>query len=194
MAQNETGHEKNFANFKTLNTFIIGMDKDYQPTNPLATLVNVQDIITKGDPIMTSIHEETFPVYSKAVDDEEEAFGKLPKLTTRILKAFKAVADTDEEVETAASLVSKIRPSGSSKKKEAAPADVTPAEHSTSQRSYDNQIAFFSGLIGVLTTNGKYKPKQMQLIPLNRLTTKTATTATSFSTTNKPACSTSPKK
>lgn len=163
MAQNETGHEKNFANFKTLNTFTIGMDKDYQPVNPIASLENMHGIISKGEPIMTSIREVTFPAYSKVVDEEEQAFAKLPKLSTRVLKAFKAVAGTDEEVATAASLVSKIRPSGSSKKKQAPADGITPAEHSTSQRSYDNQVAFFSELIGVITTNGKYNPKEADL-------------------------------
>lgn len=33
----------------------------------------MQDSITKGDSIMTNIHEETFPVYSKADTDEEVA-------------------------------------------------------------------------------------------------------------------------
>ena len=163
MAQNETGHEKNFANFKTLNTFITGMDKDYQPTNPLAALSNVKSIITKGDTIMENIREVTFPVYSKAVDNQELAFKKLPTLLTRIIKAFKAVADTDEEVATAVSLADKIRSSRTKKKKVEA-TDTPPSDsNSTSQRSYDNQVAFFSQLIGVLTTNGKYAPKELDL-------------------------------
>lgn len=181
MAQNQTGHEKNLANFKTLNTFIIGMGKDYQPTNPVADLTNVQGIIDEGDPIMTTIKEVAFPAYSKAVDDEEQAFGKLPKLITRSLKAFKAVADTDDEVATAVSLADKIRSSGGKKKEEKPAADAPPAKtHSTSQRSYDNQVAFFSEFIGVLSTNGKYNPNEAELqIPTltafrDELQTKTA--------------------
>lgn len=164
MAQNETGHEKNFANFKMLNTFILGMGKDYQPTNPLAVLTNVQNIIAKGEPIMQTLRGETSAAYYKAVDVQDEAFNKLPRLLTRVVKAFKAVADTDDEVATAVSLADKIRSSGKEKKGAPATTEATPADtHSTSQRSYDNQVAFFSQLLGVLTTNGKYNPKEANL-------------------------------
>ncbi len=120
----------------------MGMVKDYQPDNPLASLENAQNIIAKGEPVITSIRKETFPVYSKAV------------------------ADTEEEVETAVSLTGKIRSSRTKKKPKEEVPDAPPAEHSTSQRTYDYQIAFFSELIGVFTTNGKYKPKQTGMLPV----------------------------
>jgi hypothetical protein len=163
---NETGHVKNVANLKTLITYLESLGAEYNPSEPAVQLPALQQLYTEANGSIASL-TNVMPAYSTAVDEQEAAFEGLPKLSTKVSNAYKAVAG-EEAAQTVESLKKAINgtkgksPSGDEAAKLAIDGKE-PETRSTSQLSYDNQQQNFEQMVQVVAAHPKYKPNEAEL-------------------------------
>lgn len=191
---NETGHAKNVANFLELLGFCIGYGPDYNPTKAALKLPTLQTLhISAAKSIEALDFANT--ALDNATNDREIAFAPLKKLVTRIVNALSATDAMPQTVDDANKASFKIQGRRASAKVAPTPAkDGQPAKESTSistsQQSFDNQVANFAKLIQTLSAEPLYVPNEtdLQVASLNVLHTDlknknadvvTATTAAS---------------
>ena len=160
-SKSETGHAKNVANFEDLITRVESLGAAYNPSKAGLQLASLK---TKHAEAAASLQNlaTALPLYQQAVDAREAAFAPLSKLVTRALNMFKALASNPAKVESAAALAGKIR--GFTAPKPVAKEGEEPVKTiSTSQTSYDMQIANFSLFVEVLAANAAYQPNEEEL-------------------------------
>ena len=160
MPIHETGHDKNIANFNTLNTYLASLAKDYQPSKASIQLSNLQKLWINAKDAAKKLSDSASP-YSTAVDAQEAVFKPFNKLLTRVIKALRASVDDEAEAETAESFRQKI--AGERPKKPKVGDEPGSETHSTSQRSYDNQVKNFNQLISTLKSISAYAPNEPEL-------------------------------
>jgi len=163
-SKSETGHTKNVANLKTLNTYLASLGAKYNPSKKAIQLTALQQLHKDADNSLTAI-QNAFPAYYAAVDLQEAAFAPLDKLVTRLVRAYKSAIENPAEAQTVISLQKLISGSGGSKKKpnpEEEPADGKDPI-SDSKRSYDNRHANFQSLIKTMAANTSYQPNEPEL-------------------------------
>ena len=156
----EVGHNKNAANFDTAYQILDEMGAIYNPTNPAIILVNLVPIKTALTLSIKTLNQKT-PIYKNAVAERETVIAPLPKLTTRTLNYAKSTAISAKDKEVLDSQAKKIR--GDHKPKKANPDTAAPATISTSQQSYDSQIANFDTYINQLESHPEYIPNETDL-------------------------------
>jgi len=160
-SNSETGHAKNVANFEDLITRVQSLGAAYNPSKAGLQLASLK---TKHAEAATSLQSLAIalPLYQQAVDAREAAFAPLGKLVTRALNMLKALIENPAEAASAITLTEKIR--GGKAPKPIAKEGEAPAKTiSTSQRSFDMQIANFNLLIEVLAANAAYQPNEEEL-------------------------------
>ena len=168
MPSNETGHEKNIANFKALITYLESIGDKYQPSK---ASLKLPALITQYNEILqaSTVLSKAKSPYSALVDVQEIAFEPLDKLLTRVIKNLRASVDDPAEAETAESLRNKIAGNTNSnrKKKSADDTSVDPpvadTTHSTSQRSYDYRTQNLNDLILTLRSIPAYQPAEDEI-------------------------------
>lgn len=106
---------------------------------------------------------------SLAIDERETAFGPLGKLVTRVLNALKASDATQQNIETAKTLINKLQGRRASAKltdeeKKALEAEgKSTQENSSSQMSFESRIENLGSLIQLLLAIPSYAPNETEL-------------------------------
>lgn len=163
-SKSETGHTKNVANLKTLNTYLASLGAKYNPSKKAIQLPQLQQLHQDADGSL-SVIRDAFPAYYSAVDAQEAAYAPLDKLVTRLVRAYKSAIEDPAEAKTVVSLQKLISGEGGSKKKpnpEDEPANGKDPI-SDSKRSYDNRQANFHSLVKTMAANPAYKPNEVEL-------------------------------
>ncbi len=164
----ETGHAKNVGNLNVMISRLQGYGTRYNPTNNLIKIPNLQSAHSSGNTTMTAV-DNTKPLYTQAVNDRQQIFNDMEKLSTRILNAFDATQGiTKALVSDMKTIIRKIR--GERKDKiidTPPPADATAKEiekHiSASQQSYDQQMEHFTKLTSLSASVPAYAPNETEL-------------------------------
>ncbi|MBI4929712.1 MAG: hypothetical protein HY841_03040 [Bacteroidetes bacterium] len=167
-SKTETGHAKNVANLNVMISRLQGYGTRYNPTNPLIKIPNLQTAFTSGSATMTTL-DNVKPAYTKSVDDRQQIFTDMEKLSTRIINSFHAIQGiTKAQVEDVKTIIRKIR--GVRKDKivdTPPPADATEKEiekHiSASQKSYDQLTEHFTKLTSLVASVPAYAPNEIDL-------------------------------
>lgn len=161
-SKSETGHTKNVANLKTLNTYLGTLNAKYNPTNPVIALAALNALHINADNSLSLI-QDAQPAFAAAVDAQQAAFKPLNKLVTRLVRAYKAAIKNPAEAETIIGLQKKIngKPKKINPKTEPKEGEEDPV--STSQLSYDNRQANFQLLVKTMAANSSYKPNETEL-------------------------------
>ena len=162
----ETGHTKNVSNFAQLISYVVAYGANYNPSNPLISLRNLQSkllaVQTAVNDLMPKASAETV-----AVNERQTAFDNLQKIVPRILAAADASVTDRLFSDDLRTIVRKLQGRRASAKVKDDPdtpnVDESKQSVSASQTSYDNQVGFFAELIDLLKTNTAYNPNETDL-------------------------------
>ena len=161
--QFETDHAKNVANFKTLINHLNRFGTNYNPAKDSLKIPHLNTIATKAQTDLDNVIDKKTD-FNNAVINRSRAFENLQPLTTRLVNALKATDAPPQRVDDAKGFQRKLQ--GKRAKAIPTPADENqpvPVTISASQRSYDQQIQHFAGLISVLKSEVSYKPNEGEL-------------------------------
>ena len=168
MANLETGHAKNVANFETLISFCTGYGASYNPSKSSIKLPTLTTLhITAKDKM--SVVKTAESAWSDAVGVREVLFKPLSKLTTRVLNALAASEVSVPSVDNAKTIANKIQGKRATPKNSphpvdpAVPKEETPQNISASQMGFDNRIDNLDKLIKHLTAQTGYVPNETEL-------------------------------
>ncbi len=160
---NETGHAKNVAHFYQLKTYAIGYGAPYSPSKTALKLPALETTYTAGADSLSNVIAKV-SLFNAATDDRVIAFAGLTKLATRIVNALDATDASKETVQNAKSFLTKIRGTKISKPKlPKDPNSPPPKTISSSQRSYDQLVQHYEGLMTVAINEPSYSPNESEL-------------------------------
>ncbi len=160
---NETGHAKNVAHFYQLKTYAIGYGAPYNPSKAALKLPALETTYTAGADALSNVIAKV-SLFNAATDDRVIAFADLTKFATRIVNAIDATDATKETVQNAKSFLTKIRGTKITKiKVPVDPNSPPPKTISSSQRSYDQLVQHFEGLMTVAINEPSYSPNESEL-------------------------------
>ena len=184
----ETGHARNVQHFAQMISFVQGYGADYAPSNPAITLVNLQAKLAAAQAGIDGV-SSCSGALEGGLNDRQNAFEGIRKLTTRVLNSFAASGAPKNDVDDAKTLKRKL----DGVRAKALPQDDpnTPEDESkgdsVSQQSYTQLIEHLDNLIELLDSSGTYAPNEteLQLATLNTYSTslKNANTAVINATT-----------
>ena len=159
----ESGHARNVERFTQLVSFVTSYGADYAPSNTKITILNLQSKITASLAGIDGV--STFRAgLTVAVNERENAFADLRRLTTRVVNSFAASGAPQNAIDDAKTLKRKL----DGVRAKALPQDNpnTPDDesqgNSVSQRSYTQLTEHFDNLIELLDTSG-YAPNETEL-------------------------------
>jgi len=164
-SSSEKGHAKNIANFKLLITFITGLGSIYNPSNPEILLATLQAIYNDAFQKQKNVNTKEAP-YKNAVANRENFFAPLNKLITKLRGAYKSTQGVQpNQLDNFMTLARKIK--GDRKSQLNTPpatpdTDPVQAQHSASQRSYDQRTNNFDTLISLLKNTPNYNPNEVE--------------------------------
>ena len=168
MANLETGHAKNVANFEALISFCTGYGVSYNPSKTSIKLPTLTTLhITAKDKM--SVVKTAESAWSDAVGVREVLFKPLSKLTTRVLNALAASEVSVPSVDNAKTIANKIQGKRATPKNSphpvdpAVPKEETPQNISASQMGFDNRIDNLDKLIQLLIAQPGYTPNETVL-------------------------------
>lgn len=169
----EVGHAKNVANFLTLITYSEGFGTQYNPSTAALKIaaLKAQQLQAKASinniiPLNTEFKRKT--------NERAEAFAGLETLATSIVNALSASNASENTVNDAKEFQHKIHGTRVDNTPPQAEDDDTPPDSiSVSQRSYDQLIEHFTGLIAVADAEPLYNPNELHL-KITTLETKLA--------------------
>jgi len=165
----ETGHAKNVANFKLLNTRVAGFGgTTYNPANPNILITALNTRATSADAAVKAVQLAETP-YKDAKDARRVAYDKLNPLVRSamgILKSSDGVSETT--INDAKTLAKKITGTNRAPKKKNGNAtengteatEPTEQSHSVSQQSFDMRLANFNDFISLLQATPQYAPNE----------------------------------
>ena len=164
-SSNETGHNKNVANFSSAIQILEEMGDLYNPSNENLKLTALDPITTDLSGVITILNQK-IPVYKNAVADREIEIAPLGKITTQALNFAKSTAITVTDKENLQSQAKKIR--GDVKPKVVNPDTAEGDAISTSQMSYDSRIANLDTYTSQLASHPEYIPNEtaIQIVSL----------------------------
>ncbi len=170
----ETGHQKNVANILKLNQTIATFGATYNPSNNNIKLPALGTLYTNANTKLTDVNTN-FTNWKNATNSRELIFKPLTTQVTQILGALQSLGIPQQTIDDFESQVKKFRSSGSKLTKadsgivEAPPEakigepveTVETISHSTSQRSFDNQLQHFQKIILILQSVPAYNPNEV---------------------------------
>ncbi|MCL9805385.1 hypothetical protein NAT51_07620 [Flavobacterium amniphilum] len=162
-SNSETGHAKNVANFQNLINCLSSYGTNYNPAKDTLKIPHLNTIAIKAQNDLFNVIDKKTN-FNNAVINRSRAFENLLSLSTRLVNALKATDAPPQRVDDAKGFQRKMQ--GKRAKAIAMPVDENqpvPVTISTSQRSYDQQIQHFAGLISVLKSEESYKPNEGEL-------------------------------
>src|SRR5258705_13485477 len=160
----ETGHARNVERFTQLLSFVTSYGADYAPSNTTITIPNLQAKLTAS---LTGIDgvSTAHAGLKLAVNDRENTFTDLRRLTTRVVNSFAASGAPQNAVDDARTLKRKI----DGARAKALPQDNpnTPEDesqgNSVSQQSYTQLTEHLDNLIELLDNSETYAPNETEL-------------------------------
>lgn len=164
-SSNETGHNKNVANFSSAYQILEEMGDLYNPSNDNLKLAALDPIKTDLSGVITILNQKK-PVYKNAVAAREIEIAPLGKITTQALNFAKSTGITVTDKENLQSQAKKIR--GDVKPKVINPDTDAGDAISTSQMSYDSRIANLDSYTSQLASHPEYTPNEtaIQIVSL----------------------------
>lgn len=159
MANYETGHAKNVANFEDLLAIITSFGASYNPVKVALKIINLTPILTQAKADLQTVTTKTV-LYNNAANARATLFEPIKPLATRIVNAFKATDASAEAIKEIKSVNRKLQG------RRATPIPTTtppPATISASQQSYDQIIEHFNRLIEIVKTETTYTPNENDL-------------------------------
>jgi hypothetical protein len=165
---NESGDLKLLANFRKL-IDLVSADNDYKPSN---TVLKPSALETQHGSGLAAANgvPANFATNMVAISDRETGFAEVNPTVSRIHGLAKASGAAPEKIADLNTFRRKLIPQRKAKGKAAAvggeastAAPETQKQHSSSQRSYDNQVGHLRGYLGVLGTIEDYKPNEADL-------------------------------
>lgn len=184
----ETGHARNVERFAQMISFVQGYGVDYAPSNTAITVVNLQAKLAAANAGIDGVTSALAP-WKVVVNDRQNVFEGIRKLTTRVVNSFDASGAPKNAVDDAKTFKRKI----DGARAEALPADDpnTPEDeskgNSVSQQSYTQLVEHLDNLVELLDSTGTYAPNEteLQIATLQTYSTslKNANTAVTNATT-----------
>ena len=178
----ETGHARNVERFSQLISFVQGYGATYAPGNTAMTVANLQAKLAAAQAGIDGVSSALAP-WKTVVNDRQNAFDGIRKLTTRVVNSFEASGAAKNAVDDARAIKRKI----DGERAKALPEDNpdTPGKEgksiSVSQQSYTQLVEHLDNLIELLDSSGAYAPNEaeLKLATLNAYSTtlKNANTA-----------------
>jgi len=168
VSTNETGHQKNVANFDALIAFATGYGASYNPSKAALAVDALKALSVQAKSAINAVSAAE-PAYKNAVAAREAAFAPLSKLTTRIINALKATDAAKQVVDDAKSVARKIQGTRAKakltdeQKKALAEQGKEVVEISTSQMSFDNRLDNLFKLTQLLASVPEYAPNETEL-------------------------------
>lgn len=170
----ETGHARNVQHFAQMLSFVQAYGVDYKPSNPAVTVTNLQAKLAEAQAGIDAVTSALAP-WKDVVNDRQNAFEDIRKLTTRVVNSFAASGAPENAVDDAKAFKRKI----DGARAKALPKDDTntPDDESkggsASQQSYTQLVEHLDNLIALLTSTGTYNPNEteLQLATLNTYST-----------------------
>lgn len=159
-SNNETGHNKNVANFNAVYQILEEMGTLYNPTNSKLKLDNLADLRQTLQALITDLNSKQ-PLYKNAVASRETAIAPLSKLMTKALNYSKSLEISSTDKENIITQAKKIR--GDQKPKSINPETKETEGISTSQMSYDNRIANLAAFTRQLASFPHYSPNEHEI-------------------------------
>ena len=160
----ETGHARNVERFTQLLSFVTSYGADYAPSNTKITILNLQAKLAASLAGIDGVSAARAPL-TVAVNERENAFADLRRLTTRVLNSFAASEAPQNAIDDAKTLKRKI----DGVRAKALPQDNpnTPDDesqgNSVSQQSYTQLTEHLDNLIELLDGSGTYAPNETEL-------------------------------
>lgn len=162
----EQGHVKNIVNFERYIQYINGYGAAYDPSNAAIELVNLKAKKTEFEAAIDAVAPKA-SAETLAVNERQTAFEDLQKLAPRILAAADAATADQLFSDDLRTVTRKLQGRRAAPKPKDNPntADIDESKQtaSSSQMSYDNQIAHFAELIELLKANAGYNPNEAEL-------------------------------
>lgn len=165
---NDTGHNKNVANFETLIAYLTDYGAVYNPSN-----VNIQlNSLKESAALALSTNQQVNDMAAKnsnAIAARDLAFEPLKKLSTRIMSAVKASNVVQQVIDNVATHHRKMQGQRASaklneeEKQKLAASGVIVNQISASQQSFDSLVDTFDKLIKLLATIPTYTPNEVDL-------------------------------
>lgn len=167
----ESGHSKNVANWEQLTTTVLSFGSAYNPSRKEIQIPMVQQVGADARQAMNAMNV-TKAEYKNASAARADAFEPVGPLVTRCMDAMKSTATIYRVDDNAKTIARKIRGSRAKTKKAVDPTALTTdgkleKEISTSQMSYDNQLANFDELISYFESVPEYAPNEPELKTAN---------------------------
>lgn len=170
---NETGHDKNVANFEDLISRCVGFGGPYNPSLNAIKIANMNTLRTSALAALASV-TSTETAFKNAEDNREAIFKPLQAFATRIMSALKSCGASDAIIKDAMTIHRKIQGRRAKPIKEVLnteqkmidpnnPQPVEPVHISVSQLSYDSMIDHYSKLINMLASVPAYVPNEPEL-------------------------------
>jgi hypothetical protein len=158
----ETGHARNVEHFEQMISFVTGYGAAYDPANADLTIVKLQAKLADAQNGIDVVTSALAP-WKVVVNDRQNVFEGIRKLTTRIVNSFAASGAPQNAIDDAKSFKRKI----DGKRAETLVDDPnTPEDESqgisVSQQSYTQLVEHFDNLIELLTNSG-YNPNEVNL-------------------------------
>ncbi len=164
-SKSETGHAINVANFEKLIAYCTTYSI-YNPSNSLLTFTALNKKLLASKQVMTGVNAVTSPA-TVAINNRQLLFESVPQLATRVLAALSSSQITDRRiVADVQTITRKLQGRRATPKKKADPAAAdqsVPANNSTSQKSFDNQVEFMDRLVKRLEAEPAYIPNETEL-------------------------------
>lgn len=159
----ETGHAKNVANLQELITVVTINGATYNPSKTALKLPQLNTLYTTANAILTDVITKN-TAYNNKVNERALAFSTLQTLVTRMVNALEITDAAPQKVKDAKGFQRKIQG------KRAGSAVITtdpnmpaPTAISASQKSYDQLIQHFAGLVATLQSEPSYAPNETDL-------------------------------
>jgi hypothetical protein len=157
----EKGHPRNGATFERFVQTVQGFGNSYNPSNTGITITALQAKVTAVNQALTACNV-ALPAWSVATSQRKEAFDGLHDLSSDVVATVVAIGFSDAIIEDAKNILRRI--AGRSNKRSTETNETNPRPtHSTSQRSFDNQLSFFERLVEMVTGLTGYSPNETRL-------------------------------
>lgn len=161
--QFETGHAKNVANLKSLINNLNRFGTAYNPAKETLKIPHLNTIVIKAQSELANVVNKNAD-FNNAVIQRQLAFENLQSLSTRLVNALKVSDAPPQRIDDAKGFQRKLQGRRASKIVEHTdPNTPAPKTISASQKSYDQQVQHFMGLVAVLRSEPSYKPNEGEL-------------------------------
>lgn len=159
----EVGHARNAANLGQMIAFVTSYGTDYDPTNPSITIAALGAKKTAADGSIDDVTAALGP-FKMVVNDRQEAFEGIRKLTTRVINAFAASGAPQKDIDDARTFKRKI---DGTRAQTLVDDPETPEDesqgNSVSQQSYVQLVEHLDNFIQVLIDSGSYAPNETEI-------------------------------